>query len=124
MTDSEFVPRSDQVPESDWMKEHKGEYLRTTAEVWYCDDEVCGCYKAEVDDVFRNKVTGNTYVFKQVWEGDFYTDHQSRKAENDLIRYRQKLKESDPELEASIIWQEGVEYSRDLSMEDNASVWD
>lgn len=120
----EFVPRSAQVPESEWMKEHKGEYLRTIAQVWYCEDEVCGCYSAEVYDVFVNLVMPRGVVFKNVWEGEFYTDHEERKADNDLIRYRQQLKKSDPELEARIIWQGGVEYDRDLSLEDDASVWD
>lgn len=124
---AEFVPRSAQAPESDWMKEHKGAYIKTTSEVWYCEDEVCNCWQSRVADVYKNRVTGNTFCFKGVWEGGFYSGDSerspSRMAENDLIRYRQQLKKDDPELEAQITWQNGVEYDRDLALEDDPSVW-
>lgn len=104
--------------ELSWFEKHKGEYVRTVAQVWWCDDPVCDCYQAQVSSTYKNRITGNTFVFDGIWEGHFYSEEGSRHAENDLIKYRQDLKKSDPELEARITWQEGVEYDRDLTKED------
>lgn len=127
MTDQPFVPRSAQEPESEWMKAHIGEYVRTTAQIWHCGDGDCNCWQAQVSDTYTNRVTKTTFCFKGVWEGGFYSgDSQtnpSRLAENDLIAYRQRIKVSDPELEAQIVWQDGVEYDRNLALEDDPSVW-
>lgn len=109
-----FEPRSNATPDSPWMLEHKGEYLKTVAHIWYCEDDVCGCYNAEAYDVFTNKKLPNARVHKGIWEGVFTTDHDSRETEDSLIRYYQELRTSDPELWNKIEWQDGVEYNRQI----------
>jgi len=111
-----FEPRSNADPDSEWMLEHKGEYLKTVGAIWYCEDDVCGCYNAEVYDVFQNKVLPNARVHKGVWEGEFTTDHDSRATEDSIVRYRQELKKTDPEFEARIEWQNGVDWDRELEV--------
>ncbi len=96
----------------EWMAKHKGEYLRTVGEVWDCRDEECGCTQAQVTDVFRNKVTGTSLVFVGIWAGEFHTDHEPG-AGAELAAYRRELRKSDPEREATIRWQEGVDYGLD-----------
>lgn len=107
---AEPVPRSAQVTESDWMQKHKGAYLRTEAIVWYCGDEVCGCYQAQIHNLYQNKVTRSSVVFEHVWEGTFRTDHDYPTCAEELADYRRELKKTHPELEARIHWDEGVEY--------------
>lgn len=103
--------------ELSWFEQHKGDFIHTRAEVWWCEDPVCDCYQAQVTNTYRNRVTKTTFVYDSVWEGGFYSEQGSRSAENDLIKYRQELKQSDPELEARIKWQINVDYDRDLSKE-------
>lgn len=110
-----FEPRSDATPDSEWMLEHKGQYLKTVGQLWYCDD-VCGCSNAEVFDVFQNKVIPNARVFKNIWEGEFTTDHDFRLSEDSIIGYRRELKATDPELEKRIEWQEGLDWDRELEV--------
>jgi hypothetical protein len=98
----------------EWMRTHKGDYVKTVALVWYCDDEICGCYQARITKYFRNKVTKNTWVFETFWEGGFYTEHQYRRAEDDLVRYRQWLKTNHPDLEEAIEWESNIDYEREI----------
>lgn len=114
-----FEPRSDALPDSPWMLEHKGQYIKTVGVIWGCDDE-CACYNAEVYDVFSNKMVRGARVDKQIWEGEFTIDNQPRATEDSLILYRRGLKVSDPELEARIEWQEGVEWDREIEVEESA----
>lgn len=127
MTDKPFVPRSAQVPESDWMKEHIGEYVRTLGHVWRCGDDDCNCWQAQVSDIYTNRVLKAAFCFKGVWEGGYYSSDSrldpARLAENDLIAYRQRLKKEDPEFEAQITWQDGVDYDRNIALEDDPIVW-
>ena len=102
---------------SEWMDKHKGKLWRTSAYIWYCDDDVCGCYQAQHNDIWRNKVTGNTYITTGIWEGTFRTEHESAPCVDDLVRYRRELKKTNPELEARTEWQSGIDYDKEVSDE-------
>jgi hypothetical protein len=48
---------------------------RRSATVWYCDDEVCNCSQAIVEDIERHPTLGGNYVKRtRVATGRFYTD--------------------------------------------------
>lgn len=48
---------------------------RRSATVWACDDEVCDCCQAIVEDIERHPKFGPPYVQRtRVAEGPFYTD--------------------------------------------------
>lgn len=95
-----------------WMAEHKGPHLKTVGYVWECEDDECGCSQAVVVSYYRNKVVPNARVPINDWAGDFYTDHESG-ADLDLAEYRRHLKATEPEREAEIEWQQGVDYDRE-----------
>lgn len=95
------------------MGEHKGAYLRTEAEIWYCGDDECGCYQAQIYNLYQNKVTRSSVIFELVWEGTFRTEHDYAPCAKELVTYRQELKRTNPELEAQIHWDEGVDYDEE-----------
>lgn len=98
---------------AEWMAAHKGRYQKTVGYIWQCGDE-CGCEQAVVVDYFENKTDPRFRVPVGVWEGSFVVgdsrepDDPSPDAE--LAEYRRHLRESDPEREAAIEWQDGVDY--------------
>lgn len=98
-----------ELSEDEWLAKHKGDYLHTVGQVWYCDDDYCNCSQAQVIDVFKNKTEWRDYfgqrwvVHLGVWEGKFYTDGELGAAE-ELRAYRLALREADPEREAAIQW--------------------
>ena len=82
----------------EWLREHKGDHIKTVGYVWECYDE-CGCTQARVVDYFRNKTVYSARVPVGVWEGGFYAE------------YRRHLRAENPAREATIEWQRGVDYS-------------
>jgi hypothetical protein len=95
-----------------WFEDHKGPYLRTEGYVWNCEDDDCGCSQAFMRNVYHNKATMTSVVFENVWEGSFHTDWESGAAQ-ELGEYRRALRKSDPDREAAIIWQAGIDYELD-----------
>jgi hypothetical protein len=93
---------------AEWMATHKGEYLKSWGYVWTCDDD-CGCEQAQIVDYYRNKVVYNARVPITAWAGEFHTDHEPG-ADAELAAYRRRLREVDPDREAAIEWQRGVDY--------------
>lgn len=96
----------------EWLAKHKGEYLYSWGQVWDCEDDECGCTEAQVVDFYQNKVVRNARVPVIAWRGEFHTDHESGAAA-ELVAYRRALRESDPERETAIQWQEGIDYEGD-----------
>ena len=97
----------------EWLATHKGEYLYTVGMIWECGDDDCRCEQAQVIDYYANKrVRGVVPIV--VWEGTFTT--ADSRADGDLspdaqlAAYRLSLRLSDPEREAAIRWQEGIQY--------------
>jgi hypothetical protein len=101
---------------ADWEREHIGPYLYTRGTVWWCGDYVCDCTQAQVDAVYRNIVTGNSLIFKRVWEGPFYTDGEDG-ATADLQRFHDDLATVWPEAAAQIRWPESVEMTGALDQQ-------
>lgn len=93
----------------EWLREHQGAHLYTYGYVWECGDDECGCTQAMVVDYFQNKVLPRARVPINAWSGEFHTEHEPG-ADADLAEYRRTLKEADPEREAAIEWQGGVDY--------------
>lgn len=93
----------------EWMDKHKGPLVRTVGMVWECYDDECGCTQAQIISYYRNKVVWNAVVPVVDWEGEFHTDHESG-ADEELAVHRRQLKLQAPEREASIQWQNGVDY--------------
>lgn len=90
------------------MRIHKGEPIKTVGMVWECYDE-CGCTEAQVITYHRNKVVPSARVPVVEWSGISHTDHEPGAAA-ELAAYRRRLREEDPEREAAIEWQSGVDY--------------
>ena len=91
----------------EWMRKHKGAYLRSVAEVWACNDD-CGCTQAQVTDLFANLKDPRYVVRVCAWEGEFYTgdwhEPEDLTASDELDAYRAALLLSDPKREAAILW--------------------
>ncbi len=94
---------------AEWLAAHQGEFLRRVGHVWECGDDDCGCEQAVVIAYYRNKVVPRARVPVGEWAGEFRTDHEPG-ADEDLVAHRHALRESDPDLEASIEWQGGIDY--------------
>ncbi len=91
-----------------WLVEHKGPYVDSIGMVWECGDDYCNCTEAQIVDRYRNLKT-NGLVLTGVWNGTFYTDGEQG-AEAELAEERRRLRVQDPEREAAIRWQDGVDY--------------
>lgn len=92
-----------------WMRTHKGDHVRTVGMVWVCEDDDCRCSQAQVVSYYRNLVAPHARVPVLDWEGEFHTDGELG-ADAELAAYRRELKAEDPEREAAITWQQGVDY--------------
>ena len=99
------------MSDEEWLRVHKGAYLYSWGEVWTCGDD-CNCTQAQVTDFYQNRVVRNARVPITVWEGEFHTEYEQG-ADAELAQYRRELRASDPEREAAIRWQEGVDYGAD-----------
>jgi hypothetical protein len=101
---------------AEWLAKHKGRHLRTVGYIWQCGDDYCECEQAQVVDYFENKADHRWRVPITVWEGTFttregrYDGGPSPAAE--LAEYRRALRITNPEREASIEWQQGVNYGQ------------
>lgn len=97
------------MTESDeWLREHKGALVRTVGMIWECYDD-CRCTQAVVTSYYRNLKAWNARVPVNDWAGEFHADGEPG-ADRELAIYRRALKETDPDLEAAIEWQRGVDY--------------
>lgn len=103
---------TDSAENDAWLREHKGDYIKSWGYVWTCEDE-CGCSQAQVVDFYQNKVVHSARVPITAWEGEFHTECEPG-ADAELAEYRRALRESDPEREAAIEWQRGVDYDTRL----------
>lgn len=92
----------------EWMLAHKGELIRRVGMVWECYDD-CGCTEAQIIAYYRNKVVWNARVPVVEWSGTWRTDGEPG-ADAELAEKRRELRAEDPDLEASIEWQRGVDY--------------
>lgn len=92
----------------EWLEKHKGAYIQTVGMVWECGDDECGCTEAQIVAYYENKVVRARVPITE-WAGEFHTEHEGG-ADEELAAYRRALREGDPQREASIIWQEGIDY--------------
>lgn len=94
--------------QDEWMSKHKGALIQTVGMVWECDDE-CDCTEAQIVSYYQNKVVRNARVPVVDWSGEWHTEGEPG-ADAELAAYRRELKAEDPEREAAIVWQKGVDY--------------
>lgn len=98
---------------AEWLAKHKGRHVRTVGYIWECGDDDCRCEQALVVDRWENRAVRG-YVTTGVWEGTFTTAdgrHDGDPSpERELAAYRRALRASNPEREAAIEWQSGVDY--------------
>lgn len=99
---------------AEWLAEHQGRHLYTHGYIWECGDD-CRCEQAQVVDYFENKTDPRWRVPVMVWEGTFVVgenyDPGDPRPDAELAEYRRSLRETDPEREAAIKWQDGVDYA-------------
>lgn len=96
------------IAQGAWLAEHKGEYVDTIGLVWECGDDYCNCTQAQIVDRFKNRKVP-AVVSLLAWEGTFFTDREQG-ADAELAAKRRELARVDPDREAAITWQEGVDY--------------
>jgi len=98
----------------EWMAEHKGRYLKTVGYIWECGDDDCRCEQAVIVDYFENKVDHRFRVPVNAWRGTFTTWEGRVEGgidpDAELVARRRHLRETDPEREAAIEWQRGIDY--------------
>jgi hypothetical protein len=100
---------------AEWLAEHQGRHVKTVGYIWQCGDDECDCEQAVVMDYFENKTDRRFRVPRLVWEGTFTTgdarlEGDAPNPEYELAEYRRALRLTDPEREAAIEWQQGVDY--------------
>jgi hypothetical protein len=96
---------SSMVSDDDWLSTHKGQYIDTIAEVWWCDDEWCDCTRAQIVERYQNLRCPGFVVRIGIWEGPFHSDGEAG-ADEELRAKRAELRANDPALEARINWGE------------------
>jgi hypothetical protein len=99
---------------AEWLAEHQGRYVKTIGFIWECGDD-CRCEEAQVQDIFENKTDRRFIVRRHVWSGTFTTEDariggDAPSPEAELAEYRRALRLVDPEREAAIEWQQGIDY--------------
>lgn len=67
------------------------------ASVWWCGDEACDCYQAQISNRQKGQLHEHGYVGRLIderWQGRFYTDGGHRAATDELRALRSGLEQA------------------------------
>lgn len=95
--------RTSSTEKDAWHIDHQGPLVDVKGYIWWCGDNWCNCTQAKIVARFRNLADSRWIVPRLLWAGPFHTDGEPG-ALDELLTKRQRLRETEPDLEALIVW--------------------